>query len=721
LKFSASDIAGALAEPDQKLPETPRIDPEKLLRSVIRKLHTTYHPTSSQQAAKILQWSLWNKKERELFVDNLQKAYDKSISKSYKEIISNSENEFLKRQWSADSETKIDVVRIVSLLVAVVLLALSFWPRVGTWVSQLIGLNPTWTVIFRIVSGAAALFLTSTVVVKWSRSSGSDRNRQAQFSYENDYSVERMQSDLESLLQTLTPPEIVRFHPYQCFTRSVLVFDELDKLEEADKQLDGVISHFKNFFTLSNSMFVFLTDQQFYEHLYKETAKAQQARHYSRQHTFFTEKIYLRKPEFARFREAFYNFASREWLLKRAISLPSDVVLIDHLLDKGAPEDLIPSLPLESLTHLYIHRSEYAEPIRKAIQAAFTRQQGRRDPLALAQIWASQAASDAEPSVMKETEADFERMEGWKNAEAVALLYYCKDDFADQEQQKTITKWYEDASKPPLTNYESVKGIPFSLGDLAHALCFQTRNHYFDLYQLVYDYVQGYEGASPVIAFEDKRFAPETRLFSRYQRLIEIAFAGSRDTHPSREHFNALLMESLYAVFDERCSAKSAKVTDVMFSANGLGTSKVTDEANSPASEDDISICTGRDVRAINKAIARLLELALLHKAISSKTPDFAERLKTLGPAQIRDVKFEWNDDISSIVKSTRKEPHERKLIRFWNDNKPELEAVEAELAELWKNAAMPEDVTRMRTAIRELRTKTETMKFGRLQISKSE
>src|SRR5204862_1021787 len=41
LKFSASDIAGALAEPDQKLPEKPHIDPEKLLRSVIRKLHAT--------------------------------------------------------------------------------------------------------------------------------------------------------------------------------------------------------------------------------------------------------------------------------------------------------------------------------------------------------------------------------------------------------------------------------------------------------------------------------------------------------------------------------------------------------------------------------------------------------------------------------------------------------------------------------------------------------
>ncbi len=723
LKFSASDIAGALADPDQKLPDKPQIDPEKLLRSVIRKLYTTCHTSSPRPEAEILQWSLWNKKRRQQFFDNLQKAYDKSISKSYKEVIQSNVSDFVKQQWNIDSETKLNVVIIVALVgLFLLLLGLSFTPQGVALLGSLhlpASISASLGKVINVLTGAVAI-LASTIIIKWSRSSGSDRNRQAQFSYENDYSLERMQSDFESLLQALYPPNATNFNPYQCFTRSVIVFDELDKLDNADKQLDDVITYFKNFFTLSNSMFVFLTDHKFYEHLTRETIRAQQARHYSPQHTFFTEKIYLRKPEFSRFREAFYGFANVDWLIKRVASLPSDPSLIDFVFSPGTSDLYISSLPLPSLTYLYIHRYEYEQSTREAIEAEFQRKEGRRDPLALAQIWASQAASDADTNEMKQTEADFRRMHGWSNMEAAALLCYCKDDFLPEEQE-AIANWYKEAGEPPLTFYESVKGVPFSLGDLAQALCFQTRNHYFDLYQFVYDYVSDYADDSPIILMEDKRFAQETRLASRYQRLIEIAFNGFKETHPSREYFNSLLMESLYAVFDKRASARRAKVTDVLLRTNGQRKTKVANDAKPLPSENDLPIYDDRDARKINEAITRLLELAFAHKAISSEASDFEERLKTLNPAKLTELQFEWNDDVCSVIQVTQKEAYEHELIRFWHENKAELEALEAEMALLWKTATMPEESMKMRAAIRELRSKTEAMKLASLKVSESD
>src|SRR5205823_8874061 len=69
--------------------------------------------------------------------------------------------------------------------------------------------------------------------------------------------------------------------------------------------------------------------------------------------------------------------------------------------------------------------------------------------------------------------------------------------------------------------------------------------------------------------------------------------------------------------------------------------------------------CNDRDVQRINKAITRLLELAFAHKAISSPAPDFEETLKSLSAAKTKDLQFEWNDDIASIIKVIQKERSE--------------------------------------------------------------
>lgn len=721
LKFSSSDIGGALADPNQKSTGKPRMDPEKLLRSVIRKLHTTCHPSGPGREARILQWSLCNKKLRRAFFNDLQKAFDKSISKSYKEIISDSVNNFVKQQWAINSESKVNLIRIV--IAIAVFMGIFFGSQ---WLQPQLNLFANVTEFWRkltsgmisTIAGIVASYFTLSFTATWSRTSGSDSQRQAQFSYENDYSLARMQSDLESLMRTICPPVITKFNPYQCFTRSTIVFDELDKLDNAEKQLDDVITHFKNFFTLSNSVFVFLTDHQFYEHLNRETVRAQLGRYYSPQHTFFNEKIYLRKPEFLRFREAFYKFGKHDWIVKRAESLPGDPTLIGYLLLNGEGTNVIKSLPLSALTHLYVHKNEYAKPLREEIETAFERLHGHEDPMALAEIWLSQERSLAEKHEKEDTETKFRLADGWNNPEAVALLYYCRADFNSPEKEQIIIDKYNALGKPSLLNYESVKAIPFTLGDLAQALCFQTRNHYFDLYQFIYDYISEYSDGAPVVFLDDKRFSQETRLSSRYQRLIEIAFESVKENHPSREYFNGLLMESLYAVFDKRGTGQAVKVADILFQANG-NKKPAKPAPLAKAATPDIAAFTARDVQKINQAIVRLVKLALKHKAISSTAPEFEDSLDKEDWEKLAELQFEWNDDVQSIIKVTDKEAHEHELISFWTENKAELEALETELARMWRNAVMPEDASRMHAAIRELRGKTESVRLASIKISK--
>jgi hypothetical protein len=72
LKFNASDISGALADPQpapdpQKPLGKPRVSPEKLMRALIRKLYSTCHPSQPTSEARVLEWSLRDRQSREKF------------------------------------------------------------------------------------------------------------------------------------------------------------------------------------------------------------------------------------------------------------------------------------------------------------------------------------------------------------------------------------------------------------------------------------------------------------------------------------------------------------------------------------------------------------------------------------------------------------------------------------------------------------------------------
>jgi hypothetical protein len=503
----------------------------------------------------------------------------------------------------------------------------------------------------------------------------------------------------------------------------------MDKLDDPDKQLDNVITHFKNFFTLSQAEFVFLTDHRFYEHLVKETVKAQLEQHYPPQHTFFTEKLYLRKPEFRRFRQTFYRFAHSDWISKRAYTLPADLLLTEYLLrkdEKIPPTEeesltVIKSLPLQTLTQLFIRRELYDGTQKTLIESEFREKKGWSNAVAVAEIWASQVSNATDATEFPETRKAFTDAHGWSDHEAIALLYYYREDFG-REDRKLIEDHYQRLGSPAVTKYTTVDEALFTLSDLARALCFQTRNHYFDLYNTVYDYVDSYEDGAPVLPLEEGRFAHEARLWSRYQQLLEIAFDSAKETHPSREYFNTLLMESLYKVFDTRGNGDNVLVSDVLFGSNGLVTlDPALDPVPPPAKVEDarISAFTGRDAEKINQAIIRLLRLALAHEAILSPQLETSFQNDKVKPHSISNLQFSWKDNSLSIIRGDDAEQHEQALIEFWDKYKTELEALDAQLTQLWLNAPISGEGARMKNFIGELRTKAEGLRLKTGKVSR--
>ena len=756
LKFSASDISGALADPGQQSVGKPRINPEKLLQSIIRKLHTMFDVAGSEKEANILRWSLRDKKKRQQFFATLDAAYRKSISKSYKEIISNSISALIRETRISTWEGKINAEKALVVLLAVA----------GGIVFSLMDWSRAWKPLEYVRALSIPTALTGYIIWTWgfkrTRERSSDQSRQSSFSYEYDYSLHQMRQDLDFLFRTLSPnPQELPEAPYRCFRHTVVVFDELDKLERADQQLDDIVTHFKNFFTLSEGVFVFLTDHDFYEHLTRETVKAQLARHYPPQHTFFNIKMYLRKPEFLRFREAFQRFAEPGWIEERA---QSDPMLLDDLLNRDKKPTLqYDKLTLETLTQLYIQRETYGPPYAGEIETAYQLDQRVRNPLTVAQVWASHATKGSDAATLNEDRRAFHTVNGWNDADAVSFLYHRREDFSETDQ-RTIDKRFR-ALNTSLSRYVSVDAAPFTLSDLVRALCFQTRNHYFDLYNTVYDYVKSFQGGTPVLILDEGSFTHEMKLWSRYQQLLEIAFESTREKNTSREYFNALLIESLYRVFDKRRSGENIKISEILFppldslpataetllreeaptavavtpvlegeaeSLNEamtrlmkIAAEKLTAMQNSSPGAQNGSVIqvnpfTDSDADKINRAIIRLLRLALAHKAIRSVSSNLEASLKnndtkakTLGSLQ-----FAWNDDCHSIIRSVIREQHEHELITFWQSQKTELEAFDLELTNLWNPLLPTGESATLHSAIADLRSKAELIGIGQGTIS---
>jgi hypothetical protein len=166
-------------------------------------------------------------------------------------------------------------------------------------------------------------------------------------------------------------------------------------------------------------------------------------------------------------------------------ALPADAGLVDYLLHREPGMlDQLGEAPLATLTYLMLNLPRFKRDEQASIQRMFREAGGHSDPFSLATLWAGLVGNEPEDQCRTE----FAIAGGWNHIESVSLLYYHRARFSEADQ-KQIAGHYVRLKSPPLTRYLSVDGMPFTLTDIARALCFQSRNHYFDLFYLIHDYV----------------------------------------------------------------------------------------------------------------------------------------------------------------------------------------------------------------------------------------
>lgn len=106
------------------------------------------------------------------------------------------------------------------------------------------------------------------------------------FSISHDNSLQQLENDLRDLLLSLKEVDF----------RTVVVLEELDKLDAQGEELDLVIRYFKNLFTQAPALFVFVTDKAYFDRIEHEIRQARRGRSYAISHTFFTHRIFVGRP-----------------------------------------------------------------------------------------------------------------------------------------------------------------------------------------------------------------------------------------------------------------------------------------------------------------------------------------------------------------------------------------------------------------------------------------
>ena len=100
-----------------------------------------------------------------------------------------------------------------------------------------------------------------------------------------DLSADTLEAELKQILSSLAESE----------SKAIFVIDELDKLDDStegelrQKLVYKIVKTFKNLFSVSNAIFIFITSSDFYDLLEEEKTKDP----YSTFHTIFTDRIFL--------------------------------------------------------------------------------------------------------------------------------------------------------------------------------------------------------------------------------------------------------------------------------------------------------------------------------------------------------------------------------------------------------------------------------------------
>lgn len=272
LVLNVSQVSASLGSGDSSDAETLQISSRRLLTAMLRALHT-YVPQLREAAQATEPRSGLPAPP----IQKIETAYDKAQATSYTGTIQRRDEQSRTRtvesKWSLQLANVLKLVGIVALIVA-------GGAEAAAWLRTSL---PQVHVVA--VALAAVAVVTFTRARSISRTATTASTASEEFVTDN--SLHQLESDLQDILQDLDKAR----------WRTVIVLEELDKIDdEQGQQLDSVIRYFKNLFTQAPAIFLFVTDKQYLDLVEGRIDAARRERTYAIEHTFFTHRVFVRRP-----------------------------------------------------------------------------------------------------------------------------------------------------------------------------------------------------------------------------------------------------------------------------------------------------------------------------------------------------------------------------------------------------------------------------------------
>jgi hypothetical protein len=245
-------------------PTKDEIEPRKILENLIRRLFsTTYEDNNLNSSVR----------------SKIKSLYRKAIASDFKKSeISTIQNEYIKE---AATEEKVDIVLNEKNLIFIIswslAMALQFMPFLP------------WEGINKIVPMLLAFpvpYSLNILYKKYSISKKIELEKDiSEELYKFDNNLGNLEFDLEKLHREISNEG----------KKLVYVIDELDKLDP--KYTDKILNYFKNFFTLSDAIFIFIGGEEIYNLDSLNQKNPQKEMLYrTKNYTYFTSKYFIPRP-----------------------------------------------------------------------------------------------------------------------------------------------------------------------------------------------------------------------------------------------------------------------------------------------------------------------------------------------------------------------------------------------------------------------------------------
>jgi len=259
-------IEESLVEGKDVLEISPERLEEKIIINLIRRLYTAARgkldDDSQRKLGKLYQKAISDKSEIKEEI-KLKKETEQE-EKDQQEI---------ERKYSVDSEQIRNFLSSLGIIVG-----MSFFY-----------LSTKANLVLNILLGSLFFLLPKTLSYKILKSITKSKKASESSSIEElyitDKSISNLEYDLYALLDEISLPQV--------HSKIIFVIDEMDKIKETERvKITDIIKTFKNLFTLSSGLFVFIAGKDIYDVVEKSKEEREIAC------TFFNDKIFISRPNF---------------------------------------------------------------------------------------------------------------------------------------------------------------------------------------------------------------------------------------------------------------------------------------------------------------------------------------------------------------------------------------------------------------------------------------